>query len=78
MNEDCAEPGNTLPDKRCPTCGQVKPVEKFHHDRTRSDGRCFRCAPCQNASQRRYQKTPKGRELGRLRNAAYRRRNASA
>lgn len=59
--------------KRCTGCGQVKPLDQFHRDRTQSDGHVFRCKICQNAARRhRYAANPeKEREAAR----AYREAN---
>lgn len=33
-------------DKRCTKCGVTKPIGEFHLDRTKKDGRCSYCKPC--------------------------------
>lgn len=35
--------------KRCPTCGETKPVEDFGKNRARRDGVGSHCRPCTNA-----------------------------
>jgi len=36
--------------KRCHRCGETKPVAEFTSDRSRHDGRSYRCRLCQRAS----------------------------
>jgi hypothetical protein len=44
---DAADPRDVAgPTKRCPACGNVKPVRHFSRDRTRGDGRYPRCKQC--------------------------------
>ena len=40
--------------KCCSGCGVVKSLDDFHRNRTRRDGRAYRCKECANAWQRRY------------------------
>lgn len=39
----------SLSSKRCHICHVVKPLSEFHKDRTRVDGRQYRCKSCQSA-----------------------------
>lgn len=34
--------------KKCFKCGYTKPLEAFHRDRYREDGRCATCSECAN------------------------------
>lgn len=36
--------------KLCPSCEQLRPVEDFHRDTTRPDGRQSRCRACRRSS----------------------------
>lgn len=38
--------------KRCPDCGEVKPLESFCRNRNTRDGRATYCKPCHNARNR--------------------------
>ena len=38
------------PVKRCPACDQTKPIEAFSRDRTKADGRTWRCRDCAKAA----------------------------
>ncbi len=50
--------------KRCGMCGEVKPLEEFHRDRRRKDGRQNRCKPCNIAINRRwYAEHPEARDV---------------
>lgn len=40
------------PKKRCPDCGEVKPLEAFCRNNRSSDGRASYCRPCHNARTR--------------------------
>lgn len=44
--------------KTCTKCYESKPIENFHNDRTRPDGKFPYCKPCKNEHQRGY----KGRD----------------
>lgn len=35
--------------KRCPACGETKPLEAFCRNKRSPDGRAFYCRPCHNA-----------------------------
>lgn len=51
--------------KRCPTCGEVKPLDGFNRHRSRSDGREGVCRQCSSASTRRWRRDgpkPKGEQ----------------
>lgn len=37
-------------EKHCNRCGETKPVDQFHNDKNRKDGKCPYCRPC-NAAQ---------------------------
>lgn len=39
-----------MPEKRCSKCGVVKPLDDFHIDRSKSDGRYPSCAECHTIS----------------------------
>lgn len=47
--------------KRCPSCGESKPLDSFHKDSRKPDGRRSRCKICTNADQRVYQHEHKAR-----------------
>jgi hypothetical protein len=40
--------------KRCPKCGEVKPLDAFGTDRSRKDGKARRCRECRNQAQREW------------------------
>lgn len=46
--------------KACIECGERKPLDQFHKDSSRSDGRCIACKECRRARERaRYVKRPR-------------------
>lgn len=38
--------------KRCPKCGEIKPLDQFHADRRRHDGRSAYCRQCRSAARK--------------------------
>jgi len=40
--------------KRCSKCGEVKPLEEFHRDRSKKQGRRSRCRECERQYERAY------------------------
>jgi hypothetical protein len=40
--------------KKCSTCGDVKPIELFHIDRSKKDGRKHQCRVCTNIGKARW------------------------
>lgn len=52
-----------LVEKRCPTCGEVKPLSGFHRNRRNSDGHTDKCKPCANAYVKE-QTAKKRRQMG--------------
>lgn len=44
--------------KLCKTCGETKPLDQFHNDRSKADGKNFYCKPCMIAKQREYAARP--------------------
>ncbi len=38
--------------KRCTKCGKEKPLEGFHRDRSKKQGRCSRCRECERQYER--------------------------
>jgi hypothetical protein len=49
--------------KRCSMCGQVKPLEEFHRNRTKKDGLQLRCRTCNIETNKRwYRENPDVRE----------------
>ena len=61
--------------KRCPACGETKPLEAFSLDPTTATGRHSQCRVCHGKRVRAYRKTPEGREARRQQMARYRARN---
>jgi NAD-dependent SIR2 family protein deacetylase len=59
--------------KRCSKCGEVKPLEEFHRDRSKKLGRRSRCRECERQSERIYQprSTAHRREYPLLRDRAW-------
>lgn len=49
--------------KRCPDCGDVKPLTDFHRNPVRKDGRGTYCKPCAN-TQTRERQARKRAEMG--------------
>lgn len=41
-------------EKRCTKCGETKPLDEFHKDRSQPDGRCPRCKVCKKRAARKY------------------------
>lgn len=48
-------------DKRCPQCGEIKPLTEFHKDSKRKDGLAFRCKVCAIKLAKAYNETHKER-----------------
>lgn len=46
-------------EKACKTCGQIKPMDGFHNDRQRPDGKSINCKPCLIAKHKEYDKRPR-------------------
>ena len=44
------------PSKYCTRCGETKPLNEYHKDRSKRDGHCAYCKPCVIAYVRKYQK----------------------
>jgi hypothetical protein len=42
--------------KLCKTCGVVKPLDEFHRNKTRPDGRVYSCKPCTLTRVKQWQK----------------------
>lgn len=49
-------------EKRCPRCGETKPLTAFHLNRSAADGRDYACRPCTAKRKAAYLQTPRGRE----------------
>lgn len=47
-------------ERRCPDCGEVKPITDFPRNRSRFDGRGVYCKPCHNTRTLAYYRTPRG------------------
>lgn len=47
-------PRSTRTTKRCAACGLTKPIDQFHRDRSRPDGRVSACRTCANAMHATY------------------------
>jgi hypothetical protein len=55
-------PDDTLPqEKTCTRCGETKPVEAFHRNRRRKDGRQTCCKDCNNAQARAWERANRRR-----------------
>lgn len=49
-------------EKRCSTCGEVKPLDDFHRNRSKPDGRQAACKPCNiERNKRWYREHPEAR-----------------
>ncbi len=48
--------------KLCKACGQTKPLDQFHNDRSKPDGKNFYCKPCMIAKQHEYAARPPRRK----------------
>lgn len=46
--------------KTCSTCGVEKPLDEFHKNRTRKDGRSYRCKSCQRENIRTWRQNNPG------------------
>lgn len=53
--------------KTCTKCGETKPLDAFHRDRSRADGRVRRCRECVAEHDRRYREENLDKELERSR-----------
>jgi len=70
--------GEEVGTKRCCTCHEVKPLEEFHRNRSRSDGRQAMCKPCNiERNKRWYREHPEARPA-RMDGYARARRTAAA
>ena len=63
--------------KRCPTCGNDKPLDAFQTDRSRKDGLCVYCRECSNARSRAWNAAnpEQRRATGKVSSRAYYERN---
>lgn len=53
-----------MPDaKPCTGCGEVKPLDDYHRDRGKPDGRYYRCKTCVVEYQRRYYEQNRDKKL---------------
>jgi len=62
---------------RCPRCGEVKPINAFYADESKSTGRRFICKACDLARSRAYYQASREEKLAKA-NARYGRRSAQA
>lgn len=53
--------------KTCPACGETKPLDDFHRDRSRADGRAIYCKTCNREKCRRYREENRDKVLERKR-----------
>lgn len=47
--------------KTCKKCGETKPLDQFHDDKSKPGGKRAECKPCKNAQNRAYQKSEAGK-----------------
>ena len=59
--------------KRCPRCGETKPIDDFSLNRSRADGRGCWCRSCRKGAQARYRRDNKAKIAARAKE--YRRNN---
>jgi len=52
--------------KRCPRCGQDKPLSDFYLDRSKASGLRSRCKVCDNAKARAYYEANRARVIMRV------------
>lgn len=52
-----------LVEKRCPACGEVKPLSEYHQNKSNPDGRHHYCKPC-NKAQVKARNVRRRREMG--------------
>ena len=45
--------------KRCPECGNVKPLSQYHTDKRRPDGKCGYCKECKNKKKQKWREQNK-------------------
>lgn len=43
--------------KRCPRCGEVKPLDDYYIDRSQPDGHTNWCTPCKYAANKKYRQS---------------------
>ena len=48
--------------KKCPHCGEVKPLDEFAKNKSRRDGLSVYCKRCNSICAAKYYKTEKGKE----------------
>ncbi len=58
--------------KKCPRCGETKPLTEFHKHRLRPDGHSAHCKRCYNIGKSRQRRTPAGRQKARVHHVARR------
>lgn len=57
--------------KKCPRCGEVKPLEEFYKDKRSVDGHHWLCKRCQSIAAAKYYKTERGKKAAKKRNRRY-------
>ena len=62
---------------RCPRCGEVKPINAFYGDKSKSIGRRFICRECDLAKSRAYYQANREAKLAKAK-ARYGRKSAPA
>jgi len=63
--------------RRCPRCGEVKPIGAFYGDNSKSNGRGFICKACDLAKSRAYYQANREAKLAKAK-ARYGRKSAPA
>ena len=54
-------------EKACTKCGEVKPLDGFHRDKNKKDGRKYECKECMRERNRRWHEENRDKERERLR-----------
>lgn len=57
--------------KLCRICGETKPLDQFHNDKSKKDGKKTLCKPCNIMKSKSFQKTDSGRAHRSIANKKY-------
>lgn len=62
--------------KLCKKCGELNPLDQFHNDKAKKDGKRANCKACQNSQTKAYQKSDAGKKAHHAATDRYKLRHA--